>query len=52
MSADLLTHEVRQRRSGAGVLGLTLGGFAFFGLAVSGSLGSALDDLTKNMPPS
>ena len=50
MSVDLLTHEVRQRRTGAGVLGLCLAGFAFFGLAVSGSLGTALDELTRNMP--
>lgn len=50
MSAELLTHEVQQRRTGAGVLGLTLGTFAFFGLAVSGSLGTALDEMTKSFP--
>ena len=50
MSAELLTHEVRQRRTGTGVLGLALGAFAFFGLAVSGSLGTALDEMTKSFP--
>lgn len=50
MSAELLTHEVRQRRVGTVVFGLTLGAFAFFGLAVSGSLGAALDDMTKSFP--
>jgi len=32
------------------VLGLILGAFAFFALAMSGSLGKALNDLTKSMP--
>ena len=50
MSAELLTHEVRQHWTGAGVLGLTLGAFGFFGLAISGSLGTALDDMTKSFP--
>lgn len=50
MSAELLTHEVRQRRTGTLVLGLTLGAFAFLGLAVSGSVGTALDEMTKSFP--
>lgn len=50
MSAELLAHEVRQRRTGTMVLGLVLGAFAFFALAISGSLGQTLNDLTKNMP--
>lgn len=50
MSAELLTHEVRQHRTAAGVLGLTLGAFAFFGLSISGSLGTALDEMTKSFP--
>jgi ABC-2 type transport system permease protein len=50
MSAELLTHEVRGRRHGATVLGLVLGGYAFFALAISGSLVQTLDNLTKNMP--
>ena len=50
MPAELLTHEVRQHRTGPGVLGLALGAFAFFGLAISGSLGTALDEMTKSFP--
>jgi ABC-2 type transport system permease protein len=50
VSTELLTHEVRQRRSGTAVLGLILGGYAFFALAISGSLRQTVDDLTKNMP--
>lgn len=50
MSGELLTHEVRQRRTGTMALGLVLGAFAFFALAMSGSLGQALNDLTKDMP--
>jgi ABC-2 type transport system permease protein len=52
VSTELLTHEVRQRRSGTVVLGLILGGYAFFALAISGSLSQTLDTLTKNMPES
>ena len=50
MSAELLTHEVRQRRTGTLALSLVLGAFAFFALAMSGSLGQTLSDLTKDMP--
>lgn len=50
MSAELLTHEVRQRRTATMVLGLVLGAFAFFALAMSGSLGRTLNDLTADMP--
>jgi ABC-2 type transport system permease protein len=52
VSAELLTHEVRQRRTGSVTLGLVLGGFGFFALAISGSLGQLLSDLTKNLPDS
>lgn len=50
MSAELLAHEVRARRTSTMVLGLILGAFAFFALAMSGSLGQALNDLTRDMP--
>lgn len=50
MFAEVLRHESRQRAVPTGVLGGTLAAFAFFGLAVSGSLGSALDSLTASMP--
>jgi ABC-2 type transport system permease protein len=50
VSTELLTHEVRHRRTGTMVLGLILGGYAFFALAISGSLSQTLNDLTKNMP--
>jgi ABC-2 type transport system permease protein len=50
MSAELLTHEVRHRRNGTGVLGLVLGCYGFFAVAISGSLSQTLDNLTKNMP--
>lgn len=52
MPADLLTQEVRQRRSGTVVIGLILGGYAFFALAISGSLSQTLENLTRNMPKS
>jgi hypothetical protein len=38
MSAELLAHEVAHRRTGSAVLGLVLGGYGFFALAISGSL--------------
>jgi ABC-2 type transport system permease protein len=50
MSAELLTHEVRQRRNGTGVLGLVLGCYGFFAVAISGSLVQTLNKMTKNMP--
>jgi ABC-2 type transport system permease protein len=50
MSGELLTQELRHRRNGAAVLGLVLGAYAFFALAISGSLSQTLDNLTKNMP--
>jgi ABC-2 type transport system permease protein len=50
VSAELLTHEVSNRRTSTVVLGLTLGAYAFFALAISGSLSQSLDKLTKNMP--
>jgi ABC-2 type transport system permease protein len=50
MSTELLTHEVRHRGSGTVMFGLILGGYAFFALAISGSLSQMLNDLTKNMP--
>jgi ABC-2 type transport system permease protein len=52
MSPELLIHEVRHRRTGTAVLGLTLGCYAFFALAISGSLSQTLSNLTKNMPQS
>jgi ABC-2 type transport system permease protein len=50
MSGELLTQELHHRRNGAAVLGLVLGAYAFFALAISGSLSQTLDNLTKNMP--
>ena len=50
MAGELLTQELRHRRNGAAVLGLVLGAYAFFALAISGSLSQTLDNLTKNMP--
>jgi ABC-2 type transport system permease protein len=50
MSGELLTQELRHRRNGAATLGLVLGAYAFFAIAISGSLGQTLDNLTKNMP--
>jgi ABC-2 type transport system permease protein len=52
MSNELLAHELRHRRNGAVVLGLVLAGYAFFALAISGSLRQTVDNLTKNMPQS
>lgn len=50
MSVDLVTHEARQRVTGAGVMAIALGGFGFFGLAIEGSLGSTLEAITESMP--
>jgi ABC-2 type transport system permease protein len=50
MSAELLVHEVAHRRTGSAVLGLVLGGYGFFALAISGSLSQTLNNLTRNMP--
>ena len=50
MSNELLAHELRHRRNGTVVLGLVLAGYAFFALAISGSLRQTVDNLTKNMP--
>lgn len=52
MSAEMLVHETRQRSLGMTVMAAALGAFAFFGIAISGSLGSTFDTLTKNMPNS
>jgi ABC-2 type transport system permease protein len=52
MSNELLAHELRHRRNGTVVLGLALAGYAFFALAISGSLRQTVDNLTKNMPQS
>lgn len=50
MSAELLTHEARQRRTAGTVMGLALGAFGFFGIAISGSVGDMFDRLTQDMP--
>ena len=50
MYGDVLRHETNARRFSTAIMGLSLGAVAFFGLAVSGSLGAALDELTKGLP--
>ena len=50
MSTELLTQEVRHRRNGAATLGLVLGGYGFFAVAISNSLAQSLSNITRNMP--
>lgn len=50
MSAEILVHETRQRRTGTAVMGGALGALAFFAIAISGSVGDVFDKLTEGMP--
>jgi len=50
MSTELLTQEVRHHRFGAATLGLVLGGYGFFAVAISNSLIQPLANITRNMP--
>ena len=50
MSTELLTRELAQHRNGAAALGLVLGGYGFFAVAISNSLAQSLSNITTNMP--
>jgi ABC-2 type transport system permease protein len=50
MSTELLTQEVRHHRVGAATMGMVLGGYGFFAVAISNSLAQSLSNITKNMP--
>ncbi len=50
MSAELLTHEVRQRAVGASVLAVILGAFGALALAIADALGDFIDEMTANFP--
>lgn len=50
MSVDLFVRDTRRRGTGTAVMAGALGGFAFFGIAISGSLGDTFDALSDAMP--
>lgn len=50
MSAELLAHEVRTRRAGAGILALILGAFGMLALLVADSLADLLAEITDSFP--
>lgn len=50
MSAEILVHETRQRRTGAAVMAAALGILGFVGIAISGSVGDLFDEITAGMP--
>lgn len=50
MYGSVLRHETGVRRASVAVMSISLGVFAFFALAVSGSLGTVLDEMTESMP--
>lgn len=50
MSAELLTHEIRQRRVGAGVLAGILGVFGALALGIADALSGFVDEMTASFP--
>lgn len=50
MPVEVLTHDLRQRRTPTLVLGVVLGALAFFIFSVAAGLGDAVAKMTKNLP--
>ncbi|MHB1062908.1 MAG: ABC transporter permease subunit [Georgenia sp.] len=50
MSAELLVHEVRSRRVGAGVLALILAAFGVLALVVADAIGGLMQEITDGFP--
>ncbi len=50
MPAEIFTQQVRRSRAASGVMGVSLGAFAFFALAITKSLSAFLDDITASFP--
>lgn len=51
MSPEVLRHDLNERRTGFLVLGLALGGLAFFALAMSIPMADMLNAITENLTP-
>jgi len=52
VSAELLTHEIRQRRVGAGALAVIIAAFGVLALGIAEAIGGLLDDITAGFPES
>lgn len=50
MSAEVLTHEIRQRAVGAVVLAVILGAFGALALAIADALGGFIEEVTASFP--
>lgn len=50
MSAEILSHEIRQRAVGAGVLAVILGAFGALALAIADALGGFIEEMTAGFP--